>query len=395
MTLSGAVSDLENDALVYLWTQVANGAPMVTLVDEDEVDATFTAPQALPPNSQLVFSLAVSPDLRRVFSRMDNDGDLDVVADAVTITVNNAPIVNVTDQDVDEEDTVTLSATDSTDPEGTALRYSWAQVADGAPMMTLINAMTVDATFMTPNLLVNTDLRFSLTVTDENGLANISTVTVTVMADNDAPTANAGEAKTIARDDTYTFDGSGTDPEEQTLSYLWTVPTRAAGLMPVVLSDVNIANPALVSPTDVLVDEDLEFILIVGDGTMMVTDTVIITIQAGAVGAPIADAGDNQMVNEGNTVTLDGSASSSIVELSYSWTLQAGAPVTVDTSGFTNARPVFVVPRTATSNFQLVFTLRVSDILSQVATDTVIISVRATNESSVIKCGTRSNREWG
>ncbi len=54
-------------------------------------------------------------------------------------------------------------------------------------------------TFTTANTLTGGALVFSLVVTDATGLASAAdTVTITITADNDAPTAEAGSAQTVA-----------------------------------------------------------------------------------------------------------------------------------------------------------------------------------------------------
>ncbi|HOA72532.1 MAG TPA: PKD domain-containing protein [Phycisphaerae bacterium] len=73
---------------------------------------------------------------------------------------------------------------------------------------------------------------------------------------------------------------------------------------------------------------------------------------------PVANAGANQSVRPGATVTLNGSASTDPDgdTLTFSWTQTAGIAVTLD--GATTATPTFVAPAVATT---LTFELTVSD----------------------------------
>jgi hypothetical protein len=74
---------------------------------------------------------------------------------------------------------VRLSGEASVDPQGGALQFAWSQT--GGPAVTLTSANTVSPTFMAPVLTSNTDLTFSLTVTNGISAASApSTVTITV-----------------------------------------------------------------------------------------------------------------------------------------------------------------------------------------------------------------------
>lgn len=87
---------------------------------------------------------------------------------------------------------------------------------------------------------------------------------------------------------------------------------------------------------------------------------------------PVADAGPDQTVNEGDTVTLDGSSSSDPDPgdaLTYSWRSDGSAP-----TALTGRNPTFVAPA-VDSQQRIVLTLAVSD-GSLTDTDTVVITVR-------------------
>ena len=95
--------------------------------------------------------------------------------------VNAAPnSVAGANQTVSSGARVTLSGGGSNDPDGDALTYSWTQTSGST--VTLSGADTDTATFTAPSVTSDTMLRFSLEVTDTRGLADTSTVTVTVRA---------------------------------------------------------------------------------------------------------------------------------------------------------------------------------------------------------------------
>ena len=90
---------------------------------------------------------------------------------------------------------------------------------------------------------------------------------------------------------------------------------------------------------------------------------------------PIANAGQDQTVTEGFTVSLDGASSyattSGATIVSYAWTQTFGP--TVGLNAATTASPIFTAPAQATT---LMFSLRVTDSLGQVSSsDSVTITV--------------------
>jgi hypothetical protein len=90
---------------------------------------------------------------------------------------------------------------------------------------------------------------------------------------------------------------------------------------------------------------------------------------------PTANAGSDQTVNEGDTVSLDGSGSSDPDgdTLTYAWTQTAGTQVTLDDAS--SATPSFTAPDVGADGETLTLELTVDDGNGHTATDAVAINI--------------------
>ncbi|MFP4030834.1 MAG: PKD domain-containing protein [Desulfococcaceae bacterium] len=99
-----------------------------------------------------------------------------------------------------------------------------------------------------------------------------------------------------------------------------------------------------------------------------------------AAAVPVADAGPDQSVAEGETVSLSGGASATPLPdgfLSYSWMQVAGEPA-VALTGADTASPTFVAPDVGPVGQVFVFSLSVTDSLGRTDSDTVSVTVNDT-----------------
>jgi hypothetical protein len=365
VTLNGSNSiDPEGENLSYQWEQVAG--PLVTLSHTQVVKPTFTAPDVGPGGVSLTFRLTVT----------DKEGLKDTDTTVVNVTGENDPPISDAgpDQMVNEEDTVMLNGSNSTDPEKDRLSYRWKQVA--GPSVTLSDPTADQPKFNAPNVAPSgAALMFELTVSDNLGLKDTDDITVNVMGDNDPPTANAGTDQTVNEDSSgvIVLDGSkSSDPDDGIESYWW---KQVAGPA-VTLSDPKADRPNFPTPNVSPVGISLTFELTVTDvGGLQSADNAIVNV-TGDNDPPTANAGDDQTVFEQSKVTLDGSNSSDPDDGidSYRWKQVAGPSVTI--SDPTSDQPTFEAPGFDESGDKsLVFELVVTDNGGLHSSDSTTVSV--------------------
>lgn len=216
--------------------------------------------------------------------------------------------------------TATLDGSDSYDPDGNIVSYSWKKIS--GPASGTIQSPSQSVTKVTN--LVEGNYSFSLTVTDDQGAVHSDTVNVKVNPKpNTLPVANAGADKEIRLPiNKVTLDGSASyDPDGNIVSYTWSKISGPAAF--------NIQSPSA-AKTDVtgLVQGVYVFRLTVKDdrnGTR--TDDVQVTVLEAINIPPVANVGSNIEIRlPKNNVTADGSKSSdsdgSITN--YQWTKISG-----------------------------------------------------------------------
>ena len=264
------------------------------------------------------------------------------------VSINAGP-----DQTVNEGSRVTLRGSSN------RAGASWSQTA--GTTVTLSSTTSMTPSFTAPNLLSNQTLTFRLSYGSTR-----DTVSITVRADNDAPSASAGSDRTVSSGAAVTLSGSGSDPEGGSLSYAW---TQTGGTPTVTISDAGQASASFTAPS-VASNTALGFRLTVTDsGGRTATDSVVVTVRPSPLSA---EAGAAQTVAPGASVTLSGSATGGSGAKTYAWTQTGGSPtVTINNAGQASAS--FTAP-SVTGVARLVFKLTVTA-GSETATDTVAVTV--------------------
>ncbi len=176
-------------------------------------------------------------------------------------------------------------------------------------------------------------------------------ITLNINGDNTAPVANAGPDQSGRVNTTVTLDGSeSSDADGDDLTYQWTFATKPTG------STATLSSATAVRPT-FLLDKASDYVvrLVVHDGReASAPDTVTIS---SINSKPVAEAGPDQTGLVGDTLTLDGTASSDVDgdALVFQWRVvsKPATSTAVVTNG-TAVRPTLVLDVPGTYTVELV-----------------------------------------
>jgi RHS repeat-associated protein len=299
-----ASSDVDGDALSYRWTlsHVPSGS-LAALSDVTVVFPSFVADQA----GQYVADLVV------------DDGTFSSGPDSVIINIDSVNTMPVADAGIDQSvftgQLVQLDGSASSDADGDSLSWSWTLISTPAGSLTeLDNTIAVRPTFT-----ADLEGRYvaQLVVNDGKDDSTPDSVIVNTVASNTIPIADAGADQSQVVGGLVTLDGSGsTDADGDALTYDWSLLSTPVG------SASTLSDSSLVNPTFVL-DVPGEYIaqLQVNDGqATSAPDEAVITT---ANSRPVANAGPDQTVQIGRSVTLDGSGSHDADNdvLIYNWSI--------------------------------------------------------------------------
>jgi chitinase len=367
-SLLGSATDVDSDPVTYTWTQIS-GTPVTFVTGTNVANPIFDVPPRTGVPQPLVFQLVV------------NDGFGNSAPDQVTLTIsgNAAPIVNAGPDIAAPGGSSVVLAGSASDLENDPLTYQWTQTA-GPPVLGLAGATILAPSFLLPPKTGAAQVvTFSLTANDGTSTSAADTIDITIPS-NVGPTANAGAAFAVSGGRTVVLDGGASaDGDGDAISYAW---VQTAGPS-VTLTGANTQTPSFVAPVGLASTQTLTFELTVSDG--VTTSLASINVNVLPNSPPVANAGPDQgPINTGQTVTLNGSASSDPDNnpITYRWTQISGPPVTLSGAGAIN--PTFVAPNvTGTQN--LVFELIVNDGTLDSPPDTVVIAVRAVGTVTVIQ----------
>jgi hypothetical protein len=351
VTLNGsASSDPDGNPLTFSWTLTGRPAgSTAVLMNPASVSPAFIVDRA----GNYTISLVV------------NDGSLSSAPDTVTVsTSNSAPVANAgSDQTAPTGTLVTLNGTASSDADGNPLTFSWTILT----RPTGSTAALSNPASITPAFTLDRFGTYVVRLIVNDGQLNSAPDTVTINTVNSPPVANAGPDRTALVGGTVALDGSlSSDVDGQALTFSWSMLSAPSG------STSTISNPSAVAPS-ITITRPGSYVLqlIVNDGfTNSAPDTMTITTLNSP---PVANAGPDQTVTVGSTVTLNGSSSSDVDgnPLTFAWSLTtrpAGSAAVI-------SNPAAVMPTFAADVAgQYIAQLIVNDGTVNSAPDTVIVN---------------------
>ncbi|HEX5457183.1 MAG TPA: hypothetical protein VFX64_02225, partial [Candidatus Nitrosotalea sp.] len=242
---------------------------------------------------------------------------------------------------VNEQTAITLSGEDSTDPHFQAISYQWQQLS-GEPV-TMSSTSDVDVSFTTPQVDPGQvkDLKFSLIVTNPQGLTSITAFTLHVIHANHAPIVTTDHELTVMEGSPMTLMATATDPDGDTMTYAWTQDEGS----PVTLSNPTDLTTMFTAPATSSDNTTLHFTITATDPYGGVgSDSVLVhVISASAYKLATLTCGPIIRSHEGGSATLVESVDNpSDAPLTYQWTQVSGAPIQI--SSATDASPIVTLP---------------------------------------------------
>ncbi len=347
--------------------------------------------------------------INSVLPGTNNAGLAEIEVIGVPYTGNNAAPTAAagTNQTVGRGIAVQLDGTGSIDPDDNPLTYQWTQIA--GPLVILSDTSTATPTFKTPaNLTQDEIISFELVVNDGDNNSTPDQVDISVLlsaGSNIAPvasvtasseTVNTGQIAQKTIDgviDGYPGDatrewasdgenagawitldwGSSTYVVDRVVLYdrinlfdhISSATLNFSDGSSIVVGPLNNAGEALVTTFSPRMISSMTINI---DNTSVDTQNIGLAeieiagiVHTGQNLAPIANAGDNQTVDEGTITQLNGTSSSDLNgdPLTYSWSQVGGIPVML--SDATMASPIFTSPSGLLQNEVLSFELVVND----------------------------------
>jgi hypothetical protein len=207
-----ASSDPEGLLLGYRWLLIS--AP-----------ATSTA--ALSSTTMVTTEIIADLPGTYEISLVVDDGVLSSAPDMVRVIVSDGvPIANAgPDQSLHWGQTANLDGTNSVDPDGGALTYTWTLTTRPTGSVAALTGGTTS----TPSLVCDKAGTYEARLVVGDGNTNSPADIVRITATNTAPTANAGVDGLVAFGDTVTLTGTAADADSDPLTVSWSVTTRPAG----------------------------------------------------------------------------------------------------------------------------------------------------------------------
>ena len=347
--ITGPISDPSEKIIVFL-----NGSEEDT--DGDGMSDTWEVAYGLNPYSPEDGNADLDSDgLTNVEEYLagtiptESDTDGDGVPDATEVMEQQNPLdpgdnIPVADAGQDQEldpTVVELDGSKSFDPNGDPLSYIWSQVAGSE--VTLSDVHSVRPTFLEKSW---GEYGFRLLVNDGRVASYPDEVLITIR--NVPPTADAGADQVVDAGSQVALDGTATkDANGDPISFSWTQIEGAPGPLEGIDQERASFLPQISGV--------YRFRLVAFDGELYSSPDEVQVVVNALNRVPTADAGEDQTVPLGSTVTLDGLGSTDPEDdpLEYLWTWVEGPEPVVLENLFTPG-PWFTPMQVGSYRFQLV-----------------------------------------
>ena len=204
-------SDPDGRIVSYDWTFARSDGTVLERVE----DSDDTVPYRFDEPGEYRVSLTV----------FDDDGATDTETVTVVVGENEPPVarLDVVPSQPRPGERVVLDAGDSTDVDGTVVRYDWRVRGTGDDPFLFAFSSRTSTTYEPPlgNVTAPGEFEVRLTVTDDDGATDTETTTVVVEA-NDPPVADFGFVPgTPVTGEAVRFDGTVSTDDRGVVSYLW------------------------------------------------------------------------------------------------------------------------------------------------------------------------------
>lgn len=164
-------SDPDGDPLSFDWLQLSNAAPSVTINYADQSQASVLLPEATEPVTY-EFQVTVSDSQ-------------DSVTESLSFTLEPMPgnrspqaLIQADQLEIVGPGTITLSGSQSSDPDGDSLSYQWQQISPASPLAEFNSSTGIEAQVTLPEPSTDTTYMFELSVSD-GYLTDIQAIQIT------------------------------------------------------------------------------------------------------------------------------------------------------------------------------------------------------------------------
>lgn len=332
-TLTGSATDSDGSIASYSWSQVSgpgtaglsSGSSVSTSVN-NLVEGDYVFRLTVADNDNSTATADVTVTVNPAPTTPTDPTDPTDPAEPARPPANVAPTANA---GVDKPITLPTSSTNlggsGTDSDGSITQYRWVLV-NGPTNPVFTNGTAANTTVT--NLTAQGTYVFRLTVTDNDNATDTDEVAITVNpagttppvnpdptpdpepnpstpapAVNQAPRVYAGDNKTITLPtSSVTLTGSATDTDGSIKSYAWRKQSGTGGT-------INPSNAASTTVSGLTAGTYVFRLTATDDDNASAFDEVTIFVNQPSNQPPVANAGSNQTLLLGNTLSLNGANS--------------------------------------------------------------------------------------